>query len=89
MKKGGVGLPVSWSELTMIRLFDQDLSVQSEKDDLYITMNLKEVDGTRSPGENVFYVISDFINFCLKIIEKKADKKHQKSSRTQEMKLRK
>lgn len=73
MAKALVGIPISWHTLTQIRLWDRIYAVDQEKDDVYITINGKEVRGTRTKAANFNVIIANLVNYIMDYMIRKLE----------------
>ncbi len=77
MSKSMVGIPISWHSLTQIRLWDRVYAIDQENDEVYVTVNDKEVKGTRTKAINFTSIVASLGEYLIDFIGRKLGKNKQ------------
>jgi len=61
-------LPISWYSATQIRVWDKIFALTNDMDEVYVVMNEKEIEGTRTSTMNINYAVSNLLDQLLRYI---------------------
>lgn len=61
-------LPISWYEVSQIEILGKTFALSNDKDDVYVTVDGKNIKGTKESTINLNYSISNLVNTILDYI---------------------